>query len=551
MFGLPLAGYLAVAWELVFRYASFDGDAQARLANAYYVLYSRDPHLAAVGFVWNPLPSFAVLPLVPLKVLWPALTTRAFAGNIMSAVFTAWSTYMLYEFCRELGLGRVVRISCTALYALNPMIVYYAANGMSEALFLLTLVVGARYLARWARDDGTISLVVAASALGVSYLARNEAVFAAFFASVVVVAVAYRRGRGSWRERGYRAATDAVIVSLPFVVCFVGWAVVSWIIVKHPFVQFSSVYGTTSQLRVLGETTKIPTKLVALRRALTDTAALAPLLPVLACVAVWLSVWRRDLRVLAPLSIFGGVLVFAIAAYALNKTAGWFRYYITAVPLTVMLIATIAACLLVDRTRRRRPRPRPTVTRVEIWMLARGPRLLAGLGVALVVVVAAASLPTTAWAMMDPNIGSEERQHLGYFLERKPGDAGQQEQRNLYQSTVDIAHALDGLALRHGSILVDDFTPCVSYIILNSRSPQQFVIPNDRDFERTLQDPGTFHVTYLLVPATGGFGDLDALNRQYPGLYANGGGISTLVTSYEKPGCPAFRLFKVSSAPGA
>ena len=55
--------YLAVAlWlsalDLVFP------DAMSRVANGYYVLFSRDPHLAAIGFVWNPLPSLAAIPLL-------------------------------------------------------------------------------------------------------------------------------------------------------------------------------------------------------------------------------------------------------------------------------------------------------------------------------------------------------------------------------------------------------------------------------------------------------------------------------------------------------
>ncbi|HMC08647.1 MAG TPA: ABC transporter, partial [Actinomycetota bacterium] len=72
--------YLVVAALLVFRYSSFANDAQARTANAYYVMFSRDPHLAAIGFVWNPLPSLSVMPVLALKVLWPALARRAFAG---------------------------------------------------------------------------------------------------------------------------------------------------------------------------------------------------------------------------------------------------------------------------------------------------------------------------------------------------------------------------------------------------------------------------------------------------------------------------------------
>ena len=32
---------------------AFQGDAYSRVGNAYYVLFSRDPHLAAIGFVWG------------------------------------------------------------------------------------------------------------------------------------------------------------------------------------------------------------------------------------------------------------------------------------------------------------------------------------------------------------------------------------------------------------------------------------------------------------------------------------------------------------------
>ena len=36
-------------------------DAMSRVANAFYVLYSQDPHLGAIGFVWTPLPSLVEL----------------------------------------------------------------------------------------------------------------------------------------------------------------------------------------------------------------------------------------------------------------------------------------------------------------------------------------------------------------------------------------------------------------------------------------------------------------------------------------------------------
>src|SRR4051812_6055128 len=72
--------YLAVgAWLVLVRHLIV-GDAAARVGQAWYVIASRDPHLAAVGFVWNPLPSILEIPLVALRGLWPALTQEMFAA---------------------------------------------------------------------------------------------------------------------------------------------------------------------------------------------------------------------------------------------------------------------------------------------------------------------------------------------------------------------------------------------------------------------------------------------------------------------------------------
>src|ERR1041385_9278526 len=55
--GVAFLGYIALGSYLALVLHAYHGDAYSRVANAYYVLYSRDPHLAAIGFVWMPLPS--------------------------------------------------------------------------------------------------------------------------------------------------------------------------------------------------------------------------------------------------------------------------------------------------------------------------------------------------------------------------------------------------------------------------------------------------------------------------------------------------------------
>jgi hypothetical protein len=484
-----------------------------------------------------------------------------------------------------------VRHTLTAVFVVNPMIVYYGANGMSEGLFLFTLVVAARYLARWLKSDGTGSLVIAATALGFGYLARNEAVFAAFFAALVVLLVGLARGSARPpRERIYKAMMDAFICSLPFAVSFIGWAVVSWVIVGHPFEQFSSVYGTSSQLKVIAQSGGIkPTTAQAFRHSIEASTALAPVLPIGMMAAFLMAVKRRDLRFLAPVATLGGVLLFAVVAFTLGQTAGWFRYFITAVPLQVMLAASVLAGALAGRRDERanaagtaaesiiadgNPIAADAVTtddpestsrrrRLTIWLskktpgwltsppgwLKAIPRHLGRFGIAtMVIVVAALSIPTAAWALLYSTVAGEEQQHLLYILRPDQHSQGQRDEKHRYEGTVKMARYLDSMKLPHGAILVDNFTPCVPYILMESRHPLQFVIPNDRDFERSVADPATFHIKYLMVPPTAGYGTLDALNRAWPKLYEDGAGIATPFKDISGPGCPTFRLFKVTGS---
>ena len=83
---LCLATYLTVAVLLDFVFLVLPGDAVSRMANGFYVLYSRDPHLAAIGFVWNPGQSIADLVPLLFNHLWPALASHDMAGSIVSAL---------------------------------------------------------------------------------------------------------------------------------------------------------------------------------------------------------------------------------------------------------------------------------------------------------------------------------------------------------------------------------------------------------------------------------------------------------------------------------
>jgi hypothetical protein len=521
--------YVVVAALLVFRYSSFANDAQARTANAFYVMFSRDPHLAAIGFVWNPLPSLAVMPVLALKVLWPALARWAFAGNLVSAFFMAGAVVEVAGILRDLRAGRWLVVVLTACFALHPMIVLYGANGMSEAIFLFTLLVCARQLARWLESGELRPLVMAAIALAFAYLARNEAAAAAGAATLLVATVTLLRTTGDRRYRTMTAVVDATVFAAPFAVAFVGWAAASWIIVGHPFEQFSSVYGTASQLRVInasgGAGPSGPGHVVR------QLVALVPLLPVIAGMVALRTIRRRDHRSLAHLAVFGAVVAFAVVAALAGQTLGSFRYYIALVPLAVVLTGVA----LTSPAGERWPRSGRHAGRLRL-----------SLGVAAAIVLVGTAIPTSAVAMANPGIGQEEAVDLNFLFRSAKSGPDNVSGAERYRSVSTMSGYIDGKRLPAGSVILDTATPCVPFIVLRSLRPRQFVITNDRDFAAILADPVTFGARYLLVPAKGGYGDLDALNRAYPSLFADGAGFTSLEHEFDGPGCPHFRLYRVA-----
>ena len=159
------------------------------------------PHLAAVGFVWDPLTSVADMVFLLGNHLWPALSHNDMAGSLVSALAMAGAVYQTSAALREWGVARTPRLTLTAFFALNPMILYYGGNGMSEGLYLFTLIASTRDLLRWMRDGDLRSLAYSAVALGLCYLTRNEAALAALFGGFAVGFVSFRRSSGQTHSR--------------------------------------------------------------------------------------------------------------------------------------------------------------------------------------------------------------------------------------------------------------------------------------------------------------------------------------------------------------
>lgn len=521
--------YLTLASLLVYRYNSINGDALSRVENGALMIFSRDPHLAAVGFVWNPLPSILATPFLLLKPLFPSLLSHGFAGNLVAALSGAASAGVMFVLLRDLGIRPVVRWVLVVAFAAHPMVLYAGSNGMSEAPYLLFLLLGCRYLLRWMATQSTGALVACGLALGVGYLTRYEVIVAAAGVTGLVAVVRFGRADGGWRQRAREASVDVGIVAGPVLFAFVGWAVVSWVIVGSPFEQFTSEYGNRAQVAVLNslELTSLDgtpanaTLGYSLRQLLLINAAW-PLAVMASLVVAWR---RRSLIVLAPWAVFGSILAFSLAASIQGQTAGWLRFYIVAVPFVVLLGASMVATA--PGPPRAWPSTKPTAR------------------TALAVTMALVGLVTSSAIVKDHSLAREESGQLHAVFDAEGADPASRLALKRLTTERRIAKYLDAQELAQGSVLVD-----VAFgfqIVTQSRRPKTFVVTSDRDFAQSLADPATFGIGYLLVPPNEGQGRRDAINRSYPTLYQDGAGIATMLNEFEQVGDgPVWRLYRVT-----
>ncbi len=529
-FWSTLVVYLAVALyvTLIAHSEGLGQDGVSRVAIANRILFSRDPHLAAVGFVWSPLPELVLVPLVALKSLWPALVQEAFAGNIISALFMAGAAYQIFRFLEEVGVRRWLRWVLTATFAFHPMIVLYAINSMSEAMFIFFLLLVARHLQRWLRTHEMSALASTAFYLAALYLTRYEAMAAAAAVVVIVGFATYVGTRRPTAQRVRATLLDCVIVVAPFATAFVLWAFTSWLITGTAFQQLSSAYGNTAQLQSRGLSTSLTLgqELGAVNQAMHWMLALEPFLPVVVSACVVVVVWRRDWIALAAPAVLGAVLAFMFWAQVTGSVLQLLRYFIVVIPLVILMVGVTLA-------RRTTPAPTPATAVVAGWrQRAMKWSWVSGraLAVAAGVVLMSLSIPAGYRAVMDPTINVGYATALQALENRGQLTLAERWASLRFVTDHTVSQYVDSLHLARGTVLVDDFLGFV--IVMSSSNTEQFVITSDRDFQQVLADPDANGVRYFLVPSEQALGKLDAINRAYPGAYVNGGGIGTLVKQF-------------------
>jgi hypothetical protein len=186
---LALVSAAAVAFFYSRGNLCYYGDAEAHLNIARRIVDSRTPGYDQVGTVWLPLLHWAMVPLARVDRLW----INGLAGAIPSAIAFVIGGSFLFAAARRL-FGEAAAGCATALWALNPNVLYLQSIPMTESMFSASLLALLYFTVRFRQTQGMGAALGAGVAACAGTLTRYEMWFLLPFAAIYFLIAARRRG---------------------------------------------------------------------------------------------------------------------------------------------------------------------------------------------------------------------------------------------------------------------------------------------------------------------------------------------------------------------
>ncbi len=473
---LALTGYTVAALWLRFELEFSIGDAVARSAEAKYTVLSRDPHAAALGFYWMPLPTMVQVPLVLL--LDPFRLTEL-AGPLSTAGFGAGTVLVLGRLAQDLRLPRSMGFLLVLAYAANPVVVYTSANGMGEAALFFCVALTLSGTLGYATAPAPRFLLRAAVGLAGTVLSRYEAAPLLFVLPPLLAMVDLRR-----RDLA-RARATLVLAALP-----AAWGLILWVlymrVIGGSFTAFRASSEATAGTAPGTVEVYQPDYLAGASGSAGDAlgwtahwlVAFAP--AVLLLPLALLPLRRRSLGTLAILGA-GAVLPGAVIVLLIRAgTTGEPRYFFSFV-----IIGGVAALWAAGRLRD--------------WSLP-GRRLVLVAATPILVGLLALGAWTGSVALTDvdhTHYNSESRV-FERVLGREPTPVDGASDLPRWR---EFTRQLDRTLPRDRQVLAD--TRYSFSAALLSRRTGQFVMNSDRDYASQVSPTGLQRFDYVVVPDSG------------------------------------------------
>jgi hypothetical protein len=491
---VAFAVYAAIGWKLVVLQHVVVPDGWSRLAHAYFVFYGYPEKLAAIGFIWPPMLTLVLLPFAVVK----PLATSLMALPLMSATFGAGVLVVLDRILALARMRPAFRYPLLAAFGLNPMILFYATNGMGEIVSLFFLTVAAYALLSWYVNPSRRlrHLVMLSLALTLGFLSRYEQILWVLPAMFVVFGtILINRVRSDELQAWFIAFVAPIVYGLGL------WLLANWMIVGTPFYWLHAETSTEIGVSVTAHTH--PSLTSAFYHAVGLNAHLFfPAIVAFAVLAVVLA-FRHDIMTAGILSFLIMNALFSAGMFYVSDDLQYFelRYNIRAIPIT---IACIAWLYLLAKSRRQR---------MAVWC------------VSLIALIAA--IPFTWQTMATSNSGFLEDAFVNELLTIRDatGETGHVLGSAVplgVQNEAAMAAYIRSHISERNSILTDD-DKSFGVILFDGRADIYWtrISKGDAAWWKVLNKPWGV-VKYLLVSPEGLGGGPDLAFERYPALASHG-----------------------------
>ena len=505
-----LSAILAVL--LVFKYNLVYGDALTRVLNAYYVIRGNF-HLAGIGFVWNPFPSLMELPFVLLHSLWRPILADGLPGALISCLFSGVTVYYAHRIFVIFGAQRKLRIVWSLLLMVNPLLLLYGANGMSDIMMVGAFLGATEGVIRYVETNRLAALISSAVWLAMALGIRYEAVPFGFFLAVALALVLRRQRKGI-----SEIVASSSIVLFPVVCAGIIWIILNGMIMHDPFYFINSEYGNAAQTSAGNYTTKLtlfayhdlPHAIEAVGRF--DYLYLPALLILPFLLLIPMFKHQHGVGWIISMCMIA-VPLFQVDLLFKGNSAAWARFFIEYIPFGAL------GCAYLIRFGRR-----------WIWgMVATGLMVIGDI--------------STTFALNNPTYGHGDYEIVRLVEQNKPDPAhasyvGQAILVSERKQASDVAKFINS----HPKmiVLLDNFTDYLVVPLI--KNPNQIIVTNDRDFQSLLLNPRG-RVSAFLVPRNQGVSHLNAINVQYPNLWARGASWARLLKTF--PGPYEYRMYAI------
>ncbi|MGV8026405.1 MAG: hypothetical protein AB2L18_07615 [Anaerolineaceae bacterium] len=217
---------IGIYGTLNFDIADYEG--LSRVSQAFAVVFGRDPHLSAIGFIWPPLPAISDIPFI---ILLRPFRLEILSGTLMSALYVGFTMVQLNNVLKRFKVETGWRIVWMVLFGLQPLIFHNAALGMSETPFIGFLLFSLNGYLIWRQERKNRGIMLAAIGGWLALYCRYEAIV---WVAVMTVCICWTWLFSKGKTSPEKLEADLLTYLVPPAYGFMFWIFLNWTIMGNP-----------------------------------------------------------------------------------------------------------------------------------------------------------------------------------------------------------------------------------------------------------------------------------------------------------------------------